>query len=227
MAESEAAVNPADLIDLTGTLRQLAALPVFADCPQSVRRGVKLDVVRSFTHWGVGGTAYMRERRIRIRIPHFAHAAEMLEVLLHELTHLALPNSEHHGERFRRTLARAAREAWGIEVEPNPPAGVWEIDTLDRPLDPPRRKISAYVLDSNIQAALKPLVESGTVTFPFPKPKPTRAESSSALVEKRAAHAAKMLARAERRLKLARTVSAKWKAKVRYYERAAAKRGRV
>lgn len=47
------------------------------------------------------------------------------------------------------------------------------------------------------------------------------------VVAERAEHAAKMLARAERRLKLARTIEKRWRAKVRYYERRAAAGGLV
>ncbi len=49
-----------------------------------------------------------------------------------------------------------------------------------------------------------------------PKPKP-----KVDIVAKRAANAVKRLARAERRLKLARTIVAKWRAKVRYYQKRA------
>lgn len=42
------------------------------------------------------------------------------------------------------------------------------------------------------------------------------------VVAERAEHAAKMLAKSERKLKLARTLASKWRAKVRYYERRAA-----
>lgn len=52
---------------------------------------------------------------------------------------------------------------------------------------------------------------------PPPEPKP-----KENLVAKRAAHVAKQLARAERRLKLARTIAAKWRRKAAYYAKKAA-----
>jgi hypothetical protein len=41
--------------------------------------------------------------------------ARILEVLLHELTHMALPG-HGHDELFRKTFARAVREAWVLEI---------------------------------------------------------------------------------------------------------------
>ncbi|MBI3203279.1 MAG: hypothetical protein HYZ29_17205 [Myxococcales bacterium] len=58
---------------------------------------------------------------------------------------------------------------------------------------------------------------------PAPRSAPTRAERTAALVRKRAEHAGKMLAQAERRLKLAKTIHKRWAEKVRYYERRAGK----
>jgi hypothetical protein len=207
-------MHPADLIDLQEALRQLATLPVFDDAVQPVRRGIKLDIGRSQRPSFVSGRAFGRERRLRIVVPHYAHAAEILEVLLHELVHLAMPAASSHGERFRRTLARAASQAWGVEVDPNPPA------TSDN--------IRAYALDEHITAALKPLIESGAVVVPTPAPvaKPSRVEATEALVEKRAAHAVKMLTKAERDVKRAKTREQKWRTKVRYYERVAARRAK-
>lgn len=57
--------------------------------------------------------------------------------------------------------------------------------------------------------------------------KPVKVKSPVDHVARRAAHAAAKLAEAERRLKLARTIAAKWRAKVRYYERRAAAQGTV
>ena len=36
--------------------------------------------------------------------------------MLHELTHLALPQAEHHGALFRQTFATAAGEAWNLDL---------------------------------------------------------------------------------------------------------------
>jgi hypothetical protein len=219
--------HAADLVDLPALLRQLAALPVFGDTPNTVRRGIKLDVGRSATP-GARGVAFCRERRLRLVIGAWSTAADVAEVMLHELVHLALPDSADHGERFRLTLARAAREAWGIVTDPHPAPAPWLTDAFGRPLNRPCQKIAAYVLDDNIRDALAPLIESGAVTLPAPPvpTRPTREAATEALIARRAEHAAKMLARAERRLLAARTIAKKWQGKVAYYERSAAKRGR-
>jgi hypothetical protein len=83
-------------------------------------------------------------------------------------------------------------------------------------------------MDRRIMFALESLHKTDDLQIypPEPaKPKPSRAEKTAALVDKRAAHAAKMLAKAERKLKLAKTVHKRWAEKVCYYERVTAKRG--
>ena len=136
----------------------------------------------------------------------------MLEVLVHEMVHLACPKREHHGERFKLTLRRAARELWGIEVP--------VVQGKDRGDE----HNAAYAMDRLIMKALEGLIAEGKVeTFPYePKAVPRRSERMQALVEKRAAHAARMLARAEKRSKAAQRALTRWRTKVRYYERKAA-----
>lgn len=158
------------------------------------------------------GYAATYRRKIRVAYGPEATKAHVLEILMHEMVHMALPRREGHGERFRLTLRRAARELWGIEC----------------PLDvPPHGGVIAYGMDLFIMARLEELIAEGKVeTFPaVERPKKTRAEATAALVEKRARHAATMLARAERRLKIAKTVHRRWHEKVSRYERIAAKKG--
>lgn len=166
---------------------------------------------RAEARWS--GHAATYRRKIRVAFGPSATKAEVLEVLMHEMVHMALPKREGHGERFRLTLRRAARELWGIEC----------------PLDePPRDGVIAYGMDFFIMARLEELVAAGKVeTFPATEqaPRKSRAEATAALVEKRARHAATMLARAERRLKLAKTLHQRWHQKVAGYERRAAKKG--
>jgi hypothetical protein len=58
------------------------------------------------------------------------------------------------------------------------------------------------------------------------KPKPTREERAASLIEKREAHARQKLKEAQTRLRRARTLERTWHARVRYYERVAAKKGK-
>ena len=66
----------------------------------------------------VDGWAESNERGGQIEIVHHpgANPIRVLVVLLHEVVHLALPVDEHHGALFRETFARAAREAWGLDL---------------------------------------------------------------------------------------------------------------
>ena len=204
--------HPLDFCDVRALLALFKKLPVFRTTPVSLR-SVKLDLGRGQGRW-CSGRAFTRERRLRLVVGRYANGAQLAEVLLHELVHLALPSGVAHGERFRLTMARAVREAWGIVVDTAPAlAGRW--------------KVRAYVMDDQIRAALLPLLASGAFEIPMLAPRPGRVALGlrvrfEILVEKRAAHAVVMLATAEKRLKRARTIERKWKLKVRYYEQRAA-----
>lgn len=147
--------------------------------------------------------------RIRVNAGPSASAADVLITILHELCHVATPR-ERHGERFRRVYQRALLEAWGVEVPLNP-RGVWG-------------RIAAYRQDTVARGQLEERISAIRTYPPAPKVELTRAERNAALVEQRAAHAAAKLHEAERKLKLAKTVHTKWARRVRYYERAAARK---
>ena len=209
-------IHPIDFCDVAKLLAALKKLPVFRDTPHSVRN-VKLDLGRGRGEW-CSGRAFLRQHRLRLVVGESANGAQVAEVLLHELVHLALPSGVAHSSRFRLTLARAAREAWGIAVDPSPAP---HAPSPTRP----RGWISAYVLDGLIQADLLALLASGSVVLPMLPYRSERKIALAKLVEKRAEHAVRMLVTAERRLKLARSLERKWKQKVSYYERSAAKKG--
>lgn len=177
---------------------------------------VKLEVGHR-AEGGTCGRAWTRQRRMRVAVGPGATPARVLEVLVHEMCHLACPPREQHGERFRLTLRRAARELWGIEVP------------LVAGKNRGEEKNAAYAMDRLITAELEKKIAAGGVElFPTSKEeaaKRTRAEASKLLVEKRAAHAVRMWWRWERKAKAAQRAMKRWRAKVRYYERAAARRG--
>jgi len=199
-------------IDVPTFVKQVKALPVFKDCPRSIAR-TKVEIV--YTAHSSGGIAH-GNRKARVRVSPSTDLAHVLETIVHELVHCALPDGVVHGERFRLTLARTVRELWGIDVDPNPK------DDSGR--------VSRYGLDHIIEGRLRDMIVLGQVTYPMreaPVEEDTatrRRAASEALVTKRAAHAATMLARAEKRSKAAQRALTKWRAKVRYYERQAAKR---
>jgi hypothetical protein len=196
-------------VDLDRALAAYRKLPPFVGNLGTVR----LEVAHRAAH-GTRGTAWTVQRRLRVAAGPDATPERVLEVLVHEMCHLACPRREGHGERFRLTFRRACRELWGINV----------------PLDAPARQgCVAYGMGEIATVALKEKLARGEVEVFAPAlapqaPKPTRAERSAALVEKRAAHAARMLARAEKRSKAAQRALTKWREKVRYYERVAAKK---
>jgi hypothetical protein len=198
-------------VDVVRALWTFRKLPVF----EGNLGHVKIDVGHR-VQGGCGGRAWNYARRIRIYGGPDTTKARVLEVLIHEMCHLALPAGIAHSERFRRTFARACEQAWGLDVP------------LDPPVEPSDRNVIAYAQSRLVVAMLEPKIEAGEVeTFPAapaPAPKP-RVEQTAELVEKRAKHAVTMLARAEKKAKTAQRVLSKWRKKVAYYERAAAKRG--
>jgi hypothetical protein len=194
-------------VDLDKALAAYRKLPPF----KGNLGAIKLRVAHR-TAGGTRGTAWPVRRRFRIAAGPDATPERVLEVLVHEMCHLAVPRDTHHGERFRLVFRRACRELWGIDL----------------PLDPPASQgCIAYGMGEIATKALKEKIASGEIDlFPAapPAPKPTRSERSRTLVEKRAARAAKMLAQAEKNLRSVRRSLAKWRTKVRYYERQAARK---
>lgn len=177
--------------------------PKFAD-----ESGLAVDV--GHTAWNAcGGRAW--QKKIRVYGGPTSTPANVLEVVIHELCHVALPARHHHDERFRRVFQRAVREAWGIEAPLTAPA---------------RAGCKAYGVGDLVREKLEQLIADGAVTVHAPKPvqKTPRSKLAEALREKRAAHAETMLRRAEKRLKIAKTVQRRWAQKVRYYERVAARK---
>ena len=197
-------------LDIDKVIAWMLTLPVFVDLIPKRKRGRKLQVeVVHLASKLYRGTAYTNRFKVRISGGPRITQAQVLMICIHELTHIATPRV-HHNERFRRVLQRAVREAWGFEVS----------------LDTERGHHSniAYAMDQVVVNTLGTMQLKLDVFAPDAKPvKLPRAITSLALVEKRGAHAQTMLTRAERRLKLAKTVQQRWARKVRYYEKKAAK----
>ena len=123
---------------------------------------------------------------------------------------MSRPPGRSHGESFVLRLVRAAREAWGIVVL--------------HPLQ--LRRI--YDVDVAIWKALDEKFVSNPELRPMPALLPTplsRDEKRRKLVEARALQAIRMLEKNELKLKRAQKLVTKWRLKVRYYDRAAAKKG--
>lgn len=184
-----------------------------------VGRGVPSLRVRYGTRCGASGRSFSGwPGRIVITIGHDASVASVMELLLHEAVHCSLPR-EFHSERFILRLVRAASELWNITIAK-------PLETTERGY---RTKL-AYAVDDRIVAALAADHARG-VNLPYqapppaPHPAPSPDERRAALVARRHQHAAAMLAKNEKAFKLAQSRVQKWRKRVSYYEKVAAKRG--
>jgi hypothetical protein len=73
------------------------------------------------------GLAWCYQGRALIRVT--GNLAFDLSTALHELAHLAAPNSEHHGERWREIYVAGVAEACGVDADE------FEIDVTITDLD--------------------------------------------------------------------------------------------
>lgn len=204
-------------LDVEAFIREVKALPVFKDCPRSITR---TKVVFTHTAFVSGGYSHgQKMARVRATFApaigdtgkapadiYLERVAWLLDTIVHELVHCALPDRTVHNERFRRTLARAVRELWGFEVDPNPKSA--------------SGRVARYGLDDVIERHLEECLRNGTLTYPkLVRAAPEDAASVKEAARRaqktaRAAHASKMLARAETRLRRAETIAKKWRARV-------------
>jgi hypothetical protein len=186
---------------------------------------------RAFDSSSVGGTASTLSLKITMRIGQDASLEDAVEVLLHEMVHCACHFKEHHGELFCRRLIACAREAFGLDL-----------DTANLlTAAPGEYGKRAYAIDAVIKDAMThmgigaALRADPEARFEPPPPEDPeviaaarakqRLERAAARTAGREARARAKLAEWERRLAAARKKASEWRAKVRYYERRAAKRG--
>lgn len=209
-------------VDVDEAVKRLREVPVLRETLG--KRRVKVDVTHR-ARGCCGGQAFQVSVKSR-RFPRYAGRVyvyggpeatpqRVLEVVIHELCHLATPGCSHN-ERFRRVFQRAVLEAWGIAV------------SID--LERGHHENASYAMGEVVTAKLSEMIQGGvldvSVFAPRPVAKKSRTERANETVEKRATHALKMLSQAEQRLKIAKIVHKRWATKVRYYERAAARRGK-
>lgn len=201
-------------VDLAALARRLWSLT-------SMRAEKPLPEIR-WRAWSSGWAAGRAWRsRATLRIGMNASVEDAAEVLLHELVHCSCPAREHHGELFCRRLIACAKEAFDLPLDVAAllalPAG--------------QHKNRAYAIDGAIKNAMiaagvgERLRDDPGLRFAesepeAPEQKETKREAAreARAVEKRT-HAEKMLAEWEARLRRAKRISAKWRKRVRYYER--------
>jgi hypothetical protein len=106
-------------VPLDRELERLRALPVFADGPLAVRPP-ELKVRRARARPNRLGFAVPAEFRLSVTAYPGIRRGDVLETLLHELTHLHVGRAAEarawHGRTFKATLARAMAEAYGVDT---------------------------------------------------------------------------------------------------------------
>jgi hypothetical protein len=104
-------------IDLREEMGRLRRLPVFVDGPLPGREP-ELKVRRARKRPNRLGFAVPSQFRLSVTAYPGARPGDVLETLLHELTHLHVGRAAEahgwHGPTFKRTLGRAMSEAYGI-----------------------------------------------------------------------------------------------------------------
>ena len=113
-------------VALAEEMDRLRALPVFADGPLAERRP-QLKVRRAARRPNRLGFAVPAEFRLSVTAYPGIRPGDVLETLLHELVHLHVGRAKEahvwHGPTFKRVLARAMREAYGVTI-PTPRAAL-------------------------------------------------------------------------------------------------------
>lgn len=98
---------------------RLRALPVFADGPLAERRP-QLKVRRAGRRPNRLGFAVPGEFRLSVTAYPGIRRGDVLETFLHELVHLHVGRAKEahgwHGPTFKRVLAQAMREAYGVTI---------------------------------------------------------------------------------------------------------------
>ena len=108
-------------VALDREMERLRALAVFAGGPLAGRRP-ELKVRRASKRPNRLGFAVPSEFRLSVTAYPGVRPGDVLETLLHELTHLHVGRAAEahawHGRTFKATLARAMEEAYGIAAPP-------------------------------------------------------------------------------------------------------------
>jgi hypothetical protein len=110
-------------IALDEEMERLRRLKAFAAGPLAAR-APELKVRRARDRPNRVGFAVPSEFRLSVTAYPGIRPGDVLETLLHELTHLHVGRAAEahawHGRTFKTTLARAMKEAYGVAVQPPP-----------------------------------------------------------------------------------------------------------
>src|SRR5881394_3703558 len=135
-------------VALDQELERLRALPVFAGGPLATRRP-ELKVRRARKQPSRLGFAVPTEFRLSVTAFPGIRAGDIQETLLHELVHLHVGRAAEphawHGQTFKRVLATAMVEAYGISIR-SPSStrhGIYAEAIEQRGRRPPRFELAA------------------------------------------------------------------------------------
>lgn len=108
-------------VALDEEMERLCALPVFADGPLA-QSAPSLKVRRAKRRPNRLGFAVPSEFRLSVTAYPGIRRGDVLETLLHELVHLHVGRAAEahawHGPTFKRTLAEAMAQAYGVTIRP-------------------------------------------------------------------------------------------------------------
>jgi hypothetical protein len=108
-------------VALDAELQRLRGLPVFAEGPLA-QSAPSLKVRRANRRPNRLGFAVPSEFRLSVTAYPGIRRGDVLETLLHELVHLHVGRASEahawHGPTFKRALAQAMREAYGVTIRP-------------------------------------------------------------------------------------------------------------
>jgi hypothetical protein len=108
-------------VALDEEMDRLRALPVFTDGPLAQDRP-ELKVRRASSRPNRLGFAVPSQFRLSVTAYPGIRPGDVLETLLHELVHLHVGRAAEahawHGPTFKRTLARAVRDAYNVTIPP-------------------------------------------------------------------------------------------------------------
>jgi hypothetical protein len=108
-------------IALDEEVERLRGLPVFAAGPLA-DTSPQLKIRRASRRPNRLGFAVPSQFRLSVTAYPGIRSGDVLETLLHELVHLHVGRAAEahawHGPTFKRTLSRAMREAYGVEIPP-------------------------------------------------------------------------------------------------------------
>lgn len=197
-----------DLAAMVAAFWRLDALRV-VDSEKRRPPEVRWRAYRRGCAWGTARPAF---RHVTLRLGPYGTVEHAAEVVLHEVVHCACPLGEQHGELFCRRLVAAAREAFGLDLD--------VAALLALPADSHGRR--AYSIDAAIVAAAEAagVGEKLVERFPYVAPaRPSAEELREARVADRETKAREKLAEWEKKAAAARRIAARWRRRVRYYER--------